>query len=55
MAGSRSASTRRRILPEARCHLTGWQHLVGERGWDAQDYTERCVRGVLAELLSPAP
>jgi hypothetical protein len=35
----------------ARCHLTGWQHLVVERGWDGGDYTERCVRGVLAELV----
>jgi AcrR family transcriptional regulator len=28
-----------------------WQHLVGERGWTAEQYTERTVRSLLAELL----
>jgi AcrR family transcriptional regulator len=39
----------------ARCHLTGWQHLVKERGWDPEHYADRCARSVLAELVRPAP
>jgi AcrR family transcriptional regulator len=39
----------------ARSHLTGWQQLVRERGWDADVYAERCARSVLAELVRPAP
>jgi AcrR family transcriptional regulator len=38
----------------ARSHLTTWQHLVGERGWPPDDYTERAVRSILAEVLAPA-
>ena len=37
----------------ARSHLTTWQHLVGERGWDPDDYKERSVRSILAEILTP--
>lgn len=37
----------------ARSHLTNWQHLVGERGWSAQDYEELAVRSILAEVLAP--
>ena len=36
----------------ARAHLSGWQHLVQERGWDAGEYAERCARSVLAELVA---
>ncbi len=39
----------------ARSHLTAWQHLVGERGWSPDDYEERSVRSILAEILAPAP
>jgi len=38
----------------ARCQPGGWQQLVVERGWDAGDYTDRCVRSVLAEIVRPA-
>jgi AcrR family transcriptional regulator len=37
----------------ARAHLTGWQHLVRERGWDAREYAERCAESVVSELVSP--
>jgi AcrR family transcriptional regulator len=37
----------------ARSHLTGWQHLVGERGWPPDDYKERSTRSILAEVLAP--
>jgi AcrR family transcriptional regulator len=36
----------------ARSHLEGWQHLVVERGWSPEDYEERAVRSVLAEVLA---
>jgi AcrR family transcriptional regulator len=36
----------------SRCHLAGYQQLVVERGWDAEDYVERTVRGVLADLVA---
>ena len=35
----------------ARSHLEGWQHLVVERGWSPEDYEERVIRSVLAEVL----
>jgi AcrR family transcriptional regulator len=35
----------------ARSHLEGWQHLVVERGWSPEDYEERVMRSVLAEVL----
>jgi hypothetical protein len=38
----------------ARCHLTTWQHLVGERGWALDDYRERSIRSILAEILAPS-
>lgn len=38
----------------ARSHLTTWQHLVGERGWSPEDYEERSLRSILAEVLAPA-
>ena len=38
----------------ARCQPGGWQQLVVERGWDASEYTDRCVRSVLAEIVRPA-
>jgi AcrR family transcriptional regulator len=37
----------------ARSHLGTWQHLVAERGWDPDDYTERAVRSILAEVVTP--
>ncbi|HYH90236.1 MAG TPA: hypothetical protein VEX67_13465 [Solirubrobacteraceae bacterium] len=38
----------------ARCQPGGWQQLVVERGWDAGEYADRCVRSVLAEIVRPA-
>jgi AcrR family transcriptional regulator len=38
----------------ARSHVASWEHLVVERGWDATDYADRCVRSILAEVLTPA-
>lgn len=35
----------------SRIQPTTWQHLVGERGWTAEQYTERTVRSLLAELV----
>lgn len=37
----------------ARSHLETWQHLVVERGWAAEDYEERAVISILAEVLAP--
>ena len=37
----------------ARSHLTTWQQLVGERGWALDDYRERSIRSILAEILAP--
>jgi hypothetical protein len=34
-------------------HLTTWQHLVGERGWAPEDYKERSIRSIKAEILTP--
>jgi AcrR family transcriptional regulator len=34
----------------SRIQPTTWQHLVGERGWSADEYAERTVRSLLAEL-----
>ena len=34
----------------SRIQPTTWQHLVGERGWTAEQYSERTVRSLLAEL-----
>jgi AcrR family transcriptional regulator len=36
----------------SRIQPTTWQHLVGERGWTAEEYRERTVRSLLAELLA---
>jgi AcrR family transcriptional regulator len=36
----------------SRIQPTTWQHLVGERGWTPEHYTERTVRSLLAELIS---
>jgi AcrR family transcriptional regulator len=36
----------------ARSHLTTWQNLVGERGWALDDYRERSIRSILAEILA---
>jgi AcrR family transcriptional regulator len=30
-----------------------WDHLVGERGWEPAEYTERTIGGLLGELLRP--
>ena len=35
----------------SRIQPTTWQHLVGERGWSPEQYTERTVRSLLAELV----
>lgn len=37
----------------ARCHVSTWQHLVGERGWSPAEYTERTVRSIIAEVVTP--
>jgi AcrR family transcriptional regulator len=37
----------------ARSHLSGWQQLVGERGWRPERYVDRSVRSILAELVPP--
>jgi AcrR family transcriptional regulator len=39
----------------ARCQPSGWDHLVGERGWSPEDYAERSVRSILADVLAPDP
>jgi AcrR family transcriptional regulator len=36
----------------SRIQPTTYQHLVGERGWSAQEYTDRTVRSLLRELLA---
>jgi AcrR family transcriptional regulator len=36
----------------SRIQPTTWQHLVGERGWSADDYTERTVDSLLGELIA---
>ena len=36
----------------ARSHLATWQHLVGERGWRPDDYTEHAVGSILAEIVT---
>ena len=37
----------------ARAQPATFQHLVGDRAWPAEDYTERAVRSVLAEVVRP--
>ena len=39
----------------ARVQPSAWAHLVGDRGWAAEEYADRCARSVLAELVRPAP
>jgi AcrR family transcriptional regulator len=34
----------------ARSHVSDWQHLVVERGWAPEDYVERCVTSILADI-----
>jgi AcrR family transcriptional regulator len=36
----------------SRIQPTTWQHLVGERGWSAEEYTDRTVASLLRELLA---
>jgi AcrR family transcriptional regulator len=36
----------------ARSHLETWQHLVVEHGWTPEDYEERTVSSILAEILA---
>jgi AcrR family transcriptional regulator len=36
----------------ARGHLETWQHLVVERGWTSEDFEERTIRSILAEVLA---
>jgi AcrR family transcriptional regulator len=38
----------------ARSHVSTWQHLVADRGWSADDYVERTVASIMAEVLAPA-
>jgi AcrR family transcriptional regulator len=38
----------------ARAQPATFQHLVVDRAWPADDYTERAVRSILAEVVSPA-
>ena len=35
----------------SRIQPTTRQHLVGERGWSAEEYTERTVVSLLSELI----
>jgi AcrR family transcriptional regulator len=35
----------------ARTHVTEWQHVVVERGWDPEAFVERCVASILAEIV----
>jgi AcrR family transcriptional regulator len=37
----------------ARSQPGAWQHLVVERGWPAEDYIERSVGSILAEVVAP--
>ena len=37
----------------ARSHVSTWQHLVADRGWPADDYVERTVASIMAEVLAP--
>jgi AcrR family transcriptional regulator len=37
----------------ARAQPSTFSHLVGDRAWPAADYTERAVRSVLSEVVSP--
>jgi AcrR family transcriptional regulator len=36
----------------ARSHLSGYQHLVAERGWSNEEYEERVVGSILSEVLA---
>jgi AcrR family transcriptional regulator len=38
----------------ARAQPATFQHLVVDRAWPAEDYTERAVRSILAEVVTPA-
>jgi len=38
-----------------RVQPAGFDHLVGARGWSAEEYADRCARSVLAELVRPEP
>jgi AcrR family transcriptional regulator len=37
----------------ARSHVSTWQHLVADRGWPADDYVERTVASIMAEVVAP--
>jgi hypothetical protein len=37
----------------ARCQPSSRRHLVGERGWDPDEYVARTVRSILHEVLMP--
>jgi AcrR family transcriptional regulator len=37
----------------ARSHVSTWQHLVADRGWPPDDYVERTVTSIMAEVLAP--
>ena len=39
----------------ARVQPGTWEQLVVERGWDADEYADRCVRSVFAEIVRPTP
>jgi hypothetical protein len=38
----------------ARAQPATFQHLVVDRAWPADDYTDRAVRSILAEVVTPA-
>jgi AcrR family transcriptional regulator len=38
----------------ARVQPSGWEYLVGLRGWSAEDYVQRTVSALLAEVVAPA-
>ena len=37
----------------ARSHVSTWQHLVADRGWPPDDYVERTVASIMAEVVAP--
>ena len=39
----------------ARAQPSTWQHLVGDRGWPPDAYTDRAVRSILTEVVAGQP
>jgi hypothetical protein len=36
----------------ARSHIATWEHLVNERGWTPEEFTERTVASILGEVVT---